>query len=104
MGPNRARAEVEAVIDGEPRVLKLTLGALSALEASLDPPDLIALIERFEAGRPTAKDVVGVISAGLAGGGVALAPDADGPAVEGGVAGAYRLAAELLTAAFADSP
>lgn len=105
LGPNRARGEVRAVLEGRPRTLRLTLGALAQLEAALQPPDLVALLERFEAGRPTARDVAGVIAAGLAGAGDALDPDADaGAAIEGGLPAAYRLAADLLAAAFAEAP
>ena len=42
--------EAALVIDGERRVLKLTLGALAELEATLETGDLIELIERFESG------------------------------------------------------
>jgi len=43
--------EVALTIDGEPRVLKLTLGALAELEAQLKAGTLIELIERFEGGQ-----------------------------------------------------
>ncbi len=98
---NPHRGEVVAVIDGRARPLRLTLGALAALEAALDPPDLTALLERFERGRPTARDVAGVIAAGLAGAGQQLAPDQDAAdALPGGLPEAYALAAKLLAAAF----
>ena len=46
------------VIDGEARVLKLTLGALAELEEALGEDTLVALVERFEAGRFSSRDVL----------------------------------------------
>ena len=55
---NPHAGEVALVIDGQRRVLKLTLGALAELEESLGAPSLMALIERFESGRFSARDVM----------------------------------------------
>ncbi len=93
--------EVRLVIDGEARVLKLTLGALAGLEQALEAGSLVELVERFEAGRFSARDVLALIAAGLAGGGA----DLDRAALEeaeiaGGPMGAARAAAELLARAF----
>ena len=66
---NPYAGEVALVVDGERRVMKLTLGALAELEAGLDAPDLVALIERFELGRVSTRDVLAVIVAGLRGAG-----------------------------------
>lgn len=99
---NPYRGEVDALIDAKPYTLRLTLGALAELEAALDVPDLIALSERFDAGRPSARDVSAVVRAGLRGAGyVASRQEVDAMSFEGGVLGAYRLAAQLLAAAFA---
>ena len=48
---NPWRGEVGLVIEGEPHVMRLTLGALATLEAELAEPSLVALVERFEQGR-----------------------------------------------------
>ena len=37
-------------IDGQQRVLKLTLGALAELEQELDTGSLVELVQRFESG------------------------------------------------------
>jgi hypothetical protein len=60
--------EAELVIDGERRRLKLTLGALAELEAGLGADTLVALVERFEAGGFSSRDVLALIVAGLRGG------------------------------------
>ena len=44
---NRRRGEVEAVLDGERRILCLTLGALAELETAFCADDLTGLAERF---------------------------------------------------------
>ena len=47
---NRHRGEIEALIDGERRILCLTLGALAELETAFQADDLTALAERFATG------------------------------------------------------
>lgn len=99
---NPHRGEVAAIIDGEARVLRLTLGGLAAMEQQLSPPSLIALLERFEKGQPMAGDVRAVIQAAHAGAGIQVSlTDVDAMRLEGGVLAAYRLASALLAAAFA---
>jgi len=94
--------EVALVIDGERRVMKLTLGALAELEASLGADSLVALVERFEGGRFRTTDVLKLILAGLHGGGTRIEAAALMAAdIEGGPAAAARAAAELLARAFA---
>ncbi|WP_128253816.1 gene transfer agent family protein [Falsirhodobacter deserti] len=61
--------EAALTIDGRRHVAKLTLGALAELEAALEAGNLIALIQRFEEGQFTTRDVLAVIVAGLRGGG-----------------------------------
>jgi hypothetical protein len=102
--PNRHRGEIEAVLDGAPRRLVLTLGALAELEAAFGAGDLVALTERFGAGRLGARDLVVIIAAGLRGAGESVS-DADVAAMTtpGGAAGFARIAAELLTATFGES-
>lgn len=93
--------EVALVIDGEARRMKLTLGALAELEASLGTAGLIPLVERFEAGGFGARDVAALLAAGLRGGGwEGTAQDVLGARIEGGPIAAARAAAELLARAF----
>jgi hypothetical protein len=94
--------EVVLRLDGRDQVAKLTLGALAEMEAALAAGSLIEVVERFEAGRFTARDVIAVLVAGLRGGGwqgsaaeLACAEIGGGP-VEGA-----RVAARLLARAFA---
>ncbi len=89
------------VIDGERRVLKLTLGALAELEAGLAAGSLVDLVERFEAGGFSTRDVLALIVAGLRGGGwQGSAGDLIAAEIEGGPLAAARAAAELLARAF----
>lgn len=69
---NAARGEVILAIDGAPRRLCLTLGALAQLEAAFDAASLAALAERL--GRLTAKDLIIVLAALTGGGGDAMSP------------------------------
>ena len=55
--------EVALAIDGERHVLKLTLGALAELEAGLQAGTLVELIERFETGAFSTRDVLALIVA-----------------------------------------
>lgn len=88
-------------IDGEPRTLRLTLGALAELEDSLKTDSLVALVERFEAGKFSSGDVLALIVAGLRGGGWdGRAEDLLCAEIDGGPVAAARVAAELLAAAF----
>ena len=102
---NPFAGEVALVIDGQRHVAKLTLGALAELEAALEAGGLVDLIERFEAGRFTARDVLALILAGLRGGGwQGSAEDLARAEIAGGVVGAARVAAALLARAFAPPP
>lgn len=93
--------EVALVIDGRAHVAKLTLGALAELEATLESGGLIDLVERFETGRFSARDVLALIVAGLRGGGwQGNATDLARAEIAGGLVGAARIAAELLARAF----
>ncbi|WP_076529324.1 gene transfer agent family protein [Gemmobacter megaterium] len=94
--------EVAVVIDGERHVARLTLGALAELEAAVQAGSLIDLVERFEAGRFSARDVLAVLLAGLRGGGwPGTAADLGRAEVDGGPVAAARVAAQLLARAFA---
>ena len=48
-------------LDGERRVLKLTLGALAELEAELATGTLVDLVERFESGAFSSRDVLALM-------------------------------------------
>lgn len=98
---NRQRGEIEAVIDGERRILCMTLGALAELETAFGVDNISALAGRFEGGRVKTRDVMAIIAAGLRGGGnVVDDGDLADCRVEGGIGGAIRLAARLLESAF----
>ena len=94
--------EVALVIDGERRVMKLTLGALAELEAGLETGSLIDLVERFESGAFSSRDVLALIVAGLRGGGwQGQAADLVAAEIEGGPLAAAQAAGQLLVRAFA---
>ena len=93
--------EVALTVDGEPRRMKLTLGALAELEAALGAEGLIPLVERFEAGAFGARDVAALVAAGLRGGGLEITrAEVLSADIEGGPLAAARAAAELLARAF----
>ena len=94
--------EVAVILDGERHAAKLTLGALAELEAGLGTGTLIDLVERFEAGRFSTRDVLMLVVAGLRGGGwKGTAADLLNVEIGGGPVEAARVAAELLARAFA---
>ncbi|SDW35718.1 Phage tail tube protein, GTA-gp10 [Albimonas donghaensis] len=99
---NAARGEVDLVVDGVPRVLRLTLGGMAELETRLGVGGLAELVERFETDAYRADDLIALLAAGLRGGGFEVS-DAEfaGMQVAGGAAGATRAAAQLLIASFA---
>jgi len=93
--------EVTLTLDGTRRDLKLTLGALAELEAELATGTLIDLVERFESGAFSSRDVLSLIVAGLRGGGwKGTARDLLAAEIEGGPLEAARIAAHLLAGAF----
>jgi hypothetical protein len=94
--------EVALVLNGERRLLKLTLGALAELEERLEARSLVALVERFETGAFSSRDVLGLIVAGLRGGGWrGSASDLLTAEIGGGPVEAARVAGLLLSRAFA---
>lgn len=99
--PNIQRGEIEAIFDGRPRTLCLTLGALAELEAKLDANDLIALTERFESGQISARETIAVLAAGLRGaGGQETDEDVACMKIDGGISAAIGTVARLFGAAF----
>jgi hypothetical protein len=100
---NRHRGEIEAEIGGARRKLVLTLGALAELEQAFGADDLVALTERFGAGRMKARDLIRIIAAGLRGAGEAVSDeDVAAMQVQGGAQGYVRIAAGLIDATFGD--
>jgi len=93
--------EVVLTIDGEQRVLKLTLGTLAELEQELEAGSLIELVQRFEGGAYSSSDVLALIVAGLRGGGANVnRADLLHAGIKGGPMAGARAAAELLARAF----
>lgn len=93
--------EVAVWLDGKRHVAKLTLGALAELEADLAEGSMIALVERFEKGAFSSRDVLALLVAGLRGGGWGgTATDLRTVEIGGGAVEAARVAAELLARAF----
>jgi len=103
--PNPHRGEIEARLDGKPYTLCLTLGALAELEHAFGHEDMLALAQRFQSGRLSARDAQRIIGAGLRGAG----HDIDDATVarmqaEAGAAGFVDIVARLLTATFGVRP
>ncbi len=94
--------EVAIWLDGQRHVGKLTLGALAELETALETGSLVDLVERFEGGRFSTRDVLALLVAGLRGGGwQGTAADLRTVEIGGGPVEAARAAAEMLARAFA---
>ncbi len=93
--------EVALTIDGEQRVLKLTLGALAELEQELQAGSLVELVQRFEGGAYSSVDVLALLVAGLRGGGEQVSrADLLHAEIAGGPMAGAKAAAELLARAF----
>jgi hypothetical protein len=94
--------EVAIDLDGKRHLAKLTLGALAELEAALESGTLVDLVERFEQGRFSTRDVLALIVAGLRGGGwQGSVADLRTVEIGSGPVEAVRIAAQLLARAFA---
>ncbi len=93
--------EVALELNGERRVMKLTLGALAELESWLKVDNLPDLVERFESGGMKSRDVLALVCAGLRGGGWSGdLTDLAKAEIGGGPLEATRAAALLLALAF----
>jgi len=102
---NRHRGEIDAVLDGKPYRLCLTLGALANLEDAFGDEDMLALATRFEKGRISARDCQRIIGAGLRGAGYDVSDQSVAAMrVEGGAAGYVDIVARLLSTTFAAAP
>lgn len=98
---NPWRGEVELVIDGEARALRLTLGALAELEARLKAELLMDMIGRFETGGFRVADLIALLTAGLNGGGWRISEaELLARRIEGGPLAAAQAAAQLLKITF----
>ena len=99
---NKHRGEVDAVLNGRRYTLCLTLGALAELETAFGDDNMLALAERFETGRLSARDAIRIIGAGLRGAGHTVSDETVASmSTEGGAAGHVALVGALLTATFA---
>ena len=93
---NPYRGEVELVIGGKVYAMRLPLSVLVELEAELGVDSLMGMVQRFEGGSFSARDLVMLLRAGLRGGGHEVALD-----VDGGPIVAAQAAARLLAVTFA---
>lgn len=99
---NPYAGEVAIWLDGQRHVAKLTLGALAELETALEAGSLMDLVQRFETGAFSTRDVLALVVAGLRGGGwQGTTADLRTVEIGGGPLEAARAAAELLARAFA---
>jgi len=99
--PNRFRGETTATIDGEQRILCLTLGALAELETAYGADGLTGLCKRLSVGHFSADDLIRIIGAGLRGGGnVVSNNDVASMSIDGGVPETARIAARLIISTF----
>lgn len=102
---NPQRGEVAINVDGKERVMRLTLGALAALEAELDASSVVELVERFEGSTFRSRDILLLLWAGLNGGGWSVDIETVGAAsVEGGPIEAAKAGARLLHLTFGADP
>lgn len=99
---NPRRGEVAAILDGRSYKLCLTLGGLAELETAFGDESMLALAQRFESGRLSARDCIRIIAAGLRGAGHDIADDdVARMQAEAGVSGFVDLVSRLLRATFA---
>lgn len=98
---NRHRGEISAELDGRPRTLVLTLGALAELEDAFGAGDLVGLTERFASGRLAARDAIRIVTAGLRGAGESVSgEEVARMTTPGGAAGFAHIVGELIAATF----
>lgn len=98
---NPYRGEVELIVDGQVYTMRLTLGALAGLEAELKSDSLMDLVQRFENGGFSARDLLALLCAGLRGGGRDISVfELSGMDVEGGPVAAAQAAGKLLKVTF----
>jgi hypothetical protein len=102
---NPRRGEITAEFDGRSHTLCLTLGALAELEQKFGAGGLVELASRFEGGKLSARDLIGVIACGLRSGGANYSDDDVASfKVSGGLQTYVSIAADLLAATFGAGP
>jgi len=100
---NPQRGEVSITVNGQERAMRLTLGALAALEERLGATSLLDMVQAFEAGTFRSNDLLALIWAGLNGGGWDVSHgDVGRCTIDGGPLEAARAAARLLALTFAE--
>jgi hypothetical protein len=98
---NPYRGEVVLSVDGQARVMRLTLGALAELDVRLQSDSLVEMISRFEKGTFRVADLIALITAGLNGGGWPISEgDLVAARIDGGPLAAAQAAAVLLKLTF----
>lgn len=98
---NPYRGEVALSVDGEARIMRLTLGALAELEARLKCESLLDMIARFETGSFRVRDLISLLTAGLNGGGWRIGEaELLERQIDGGPLEAAQAAAKLLKLTF----
>lgn len=98
---NRHRGEITAELGGRARTLVLTLGALAEIEDAFGGADIIAIAEKLQSGRVSARDCRTIIAAGLRGAGENVTDeDVAAMTAAGGAPGYVRIVAELIAATF----
>ncbi len=95
---NPYRGEVDISLAGQVYTLRLTLGVLAELESKMQSDSLMDLVERFETGAFSARDLILLLTSGLKGGGADPVPALD---IDGGPVVAAQVAAKLLRVTFA---
>jgi len=98
---NPYHGEVALTLDGEEHPMRLSLGSLAALEASMGDDSLLSMVERFESGQFKTADLCQLLLAGLQGAGwQGDESDLLKARIEGGPVGAARAAGQLLSVTF----
>jgi len=99
---NPYRGEVRLTVGGQELDMRLSLGALVELEEALGADSLLGLVERFESGAFSARDLLTLLAAGLKGAGWhGTLADLRAAEIEGGPVAAAQAAARLLAVSFA---
>lgn len=98
---NPHRGEATISVDGAPLLMRLSLGALAALETRIGAKGLVGIAERFETGAHSGDDLLALLTAGLNGaGGDVTEAEVANMSFDGGAIAASQAAAELLARAF----
>ncbi len=79
---NRYRGDVMLNVGDQAWTLRLTLGALAEIETAFQVGDLVALGQRFETGKLSARDLIVVLGAAARGGGAKVSDAALGALVD----------------------